>query len=138
MKYGHSPLLFFFFLLYLSYPSWHSSMLNHFSHVQLYATLMSVTRQAPLSIRFSRQGYWSGLPFPSPEDLSDPGIEPRSPALEADALTSEPPGKILIIIVIIYMCMVLYSLQYLSHPLNPLIGTSLRRQMEPRRSSHGC
>ena len=42
---------------------------------------------------FSRQEYWSGLPFPSPGDLPDPGIEPRSPALEADALTSEPPGK---------------------------------------------
>ena len=42
---------------------------------------------------FSRQEYWSGLPFPSPGDLPDPGIEPRSPALEADTLTSEPPGK---------------------------------------------
>ena len=44
-------------------------------------------------MRFSRQEYWSGLPFPSPGDLPDPGIEPRSPALQADALTSEPPGK---------------------------------------------
>ena len=43
---------------------------------------------------FSRQEYWSGLPFPSPGDLPDPGIEPRSPSLEADALTSEPPGKL--------------------------------------------
>ena len=42
---------------------------------------------------FSRQEYWSGLPFPSPGDLLDPGIEPGSPALQADALTSEPPGK---------------------------------------------
>ena len=42
---------------------------------------------------FSRQEYWSGLSFPSPGDLPNPGIEPRSPALEADALTSEPPGK---------------------------------------------
>ena len=42
---------------------------------------------------FSRQEYWSGLPFPSPEDLPDPGIEPRSPALQADALSSEPPGQ---------------------------------------------
>ena len=42
---------------------------------------------------FSRQEYWSGLPFPSPGDLPNPGIEPRSPVLEADALTSEPPGK---------------------------------------------
>jgi len=43
---------------------------------------------------FSRQEYWSGLPFPSPGDLPDPGIEPRTLTLEADALTSEPPGKI--------------------------------------------
>ena len=42
---------------------------------------------------FSRQGYWSGLPFPSPGDLPDPGIEPGSPALQADALPAEPPGK---------------------------------------------
>ena len=42
---------------------------------------------------FSRQEYWSGLPFPSPVDLPHPGIEPGSPALEADVLTSEPPGK---------------------------------------------
>ena len=46
---------------------------------------------------FSRQEYWSGLPFPSPGDLPDPGVEPGSPALEADALTSEPPGKIVTI-----------------------------------------
>ena len=43
---------------------------------------------------FSRQEYWSGLPFPSPGDLPNPGIEPGSPALEADALASEPPGKL--------------------------------------------
>jgi len=42
---------------------------------------------------FSRQEYWSGLPFPSPGDLPHPGIEPRSPTLEAEVLTSEPPGK---------------------------------------------
>ena len=53
----------------------------------------TVAYQASPSMGFSRQEYWSGLPFPSPGDLPDPGIEPRSPALEADALTSEPPGK---------------------------------------------
>ena len=42
---------------------------------------------------FSRQEYWSGLPFPSPGDIPNPGIEPESPTLQADALTSEPPGK---------------------------------------------
>jgi len=43
-------------------------------------------------MRFSRQEYWSGLPFPSPEDLHNPGIKPGSPALQADNLPSEPPG----------------------------------------------
>ena len=56
-------------------------------------TPWTIAYQAPSSVGFSRQEYWSGLPFPSPGDLPDPGIEPRSPALEADALTSEPPGK---------------------------------------------
>ena len=56
-------------------------------------TPWAVAYQAPLSMRFSRQEYWSGLPFPSPGDLSDPGIEPKSPSLQADALPSEPPGK---------------------------------------------
>ena len=53
----------------------------------------TVVYQASLSMGFSRQEYWSGLPFPSPGDLPDPRIEPRSPALQADALPSEPPGK---------------------------------------------
>ena len=55
-------------------------------------TPWSVARQAPLSMGFSRQEYWSGLPFFSPGDLPNPGIKPRSTALEADALPSEPPG----------------------------------------------
>ena len=63
------------------------------SRVQLFATPWTVVYQAPLSMGFSRQEYWSGLPFPSPGDLRNPGIEPGSPALEANALTSEPPGK---------------------------------------------
>ena len=49
--------------------------------------------QAPPSMGFPRQGYWIGLPFPSPGDLPDPGIKPRSPTLQADALASEPPGE---------------------------------------------
>ena len=52
-----------------------------------------VAHQAPLSMGFSRQEYWSGLPFPSPGDLPNPGIEPRSSALQADSLVSEAPGK---------------------------------------------
>ena len=64
-----------------------------FSHVRLFAIPWTVARQDPLFMGFSRQEYWSGLPFPSPEDLPDPGIKPRSPAFQADALPSEPPGK---------------------------------------------
>ena len=63
------------------------------SRVRFFATLWTVAYQASPSMGFSRQEYWSGLPFPSPGDLPDPGIKPGSPALEADALTSEPPGK---------------------------------------------
>ena len=55
------------------------------SCVQLFETPWTEAHQAPLSIRFSRQEYWSELPFPSPGDLPHPGIEPRSPALQADA-----------------------------------------------------
>ena len=58
-----------------------------------FANLSTVTRQAPLSMEFSRQEYWSGLPFLTPGDLSDLGIEPESPTLQADSLPSEPPGK---------------------------------------------
>ena len=54
---------------------------------------MDIAHQAPLSMGFSKQEYWSGLPFPSPGGLPDPGSEPGSPASEADALPSEPPGK---------------------------------------------
>ena len=57
------------------------------------ATPWAVACQAFLSMGFSRQEYWSGLLFPTPEDLPDPGIEPWSPALRADSLLTEPPGK---------------------------------------------
>ena len=63
---------------------------------QLFAALWTVAHQAPLSLEFSRQEYWSGLPFPSPGDRPDPGTEPGSPALQADSLPSEPPGKPLV------------------------------------------
>ena len=63
------------------------------SHVQLFATPWTVARQAPLSMGFSRQEYWSGSPFPSPGDFPNPGIEPGSPALQAETLSSEPPGN---------------------------------------------
>ena len=63
------------------------------SRVQLFLTPWTVVLQAPLSMGFSRQEYWSGLPFPSPGDLPYPGIKPGYPALQADALPSKPPGK---------------------------------------------
>ena len=64
------------------------------SRVQLFATPWTVAHQAPLSMEFSRQEYWSGLPFPSPRDLPDPGIKPGSSTLQTDVLPSEPPGKL--------------------------------------------
>ena len=63
------------------------------SRVRLFVKPWTVAHQAPLSLGFSRQEYWSGLPFPSPGELPDPGLKPRSPPLQADASTSEPPGK---------------------------------------------
>ena len=61
--------------------------------MRLFLTPETVARQAPLSMEFSRQEYWSGLPLPSPGHLPDPGIEPGSPALQVGSLPSEPPGK---------------------------------------------
>ena len=58
-------------------------------------TPQTVTHQALLSVEFSRQEYWSGLPFPPPGDLPNPGIEAGSHELQADSLPSEPPGKFL-------------------------------------------
>ena len=63
------------------------------SRVRRFATPRTAARQAPPSKGFSRREHWSGVPFPSPGDLPDPGIEPGAPALQADALTSEPPGR---------------------------------------------
>ena len=63
------------------------------SCVRLFATPWTVVYQAPPSMGFSRQEYWIGLPFPSPGDLPDPGIEAGYPALRGDDLPSEPPGK---------------------------------------------
>ena len=67
-------------------------MLSH-SVVSDSAVLWTVACQAPLSMEFSRQEYWSGWPFPSPGDLPLPGIGPRSPTLQEDSLPTEPPGK---------------------------------------------
>ena len=70
---------------------WHES--ESLSRVRLFATSLTVARQAPLSMKFSRQEHWSGEPFLSPRDLPDLGIEPRSPALQMDSVLSELPGQ---------------------------------------------
>ena len=86
-----------------------------FSRVQLFAAPWTVAHQAPLSLEFSRQEYWSGLPFPSPQNLPDRAVEVRSPALQAEALPSDPPGKPSIVI---KLCPVLWlhELQHASLP----------------------
>ena len=72
----------------VSFPGW-----IQLSPVWLFATPWIVAYQTPLSMGFSRQEYWSGLPFPYPGDLPNPGIKPGSPALQTDVLPAEPPGK---------------------------------------------
>ena len=82
------------------------AMLSHFSHVQLCATLWTVALQAPLSMGFSRQAYWSGLPRPAPGDLPNPGIEPTSlmsPALAGRFFTTSAIWEALV-------CMYLFKL----------------------------
>ena len=79
-----------------SVNDWCACVLSHFSPVRLFAAVWPVALQAPLSIGFSRQGYWSGLPRPPPGDFPDSGIEPaslRSPALAGRFLPLAPPGK---------------------------------------------
>ena len=77
----------------ISKMCWKYTELKSLSRVRLFATPWTVACQAPLSMGFSRQEYWSELPFPSPGDLPDPGIEPKSSALQADSLQSESPGN---------------------------------------------
>ena len=78
-------------------------MLSCFSHVRLFATLWTVAHQAPLSLVFSRQEYWSRLPCPPPGNLPDPEIEPMfpgSPALQKDSLPTESPGKPAVLLIL--------------------------------------
>ena len=80
------------------------------SHVQLFATLWTIARQSPLSMEFSKQEYWSGLPFPIPGDLPDLGVKPMSLALAGEFFTTEPSGKpikfleVFKVIFILYVC----------------------------------
>ena len=82
-------------MVYLSYAAF-VCVLSLISYVQLFTTLWTIACQAPLSMEFSRQEYWSGLPCPSPRDLPNPGIEPMSlvpPALAGKIFTTETSGK---------------------------------------------
>ena len=72
---------------------WKWKQVKSLSRVQFFVTPWTIAHQAHSSMEFSRQEYWTGLPFPSPGDLPDPGIRPGSPTLRADALPSEPPGN---------------------------------------------
>ena len=72
--------------------------MNSLSRVQLFVTPWTVANQAPLSMGFSRQEYWTGLLFPPPGDLPNPGMEPMSPALAGGFFTAEPPRKPLILV----------------------------------------
>ena len=84
--------MYFYILLFFSLI--YTSCESESEVAQLCLTLCDpMDYQAPLSMEFSRQEYWSGLPFPSPGDLPDPGIEPGSPALRAVALSSKSPGN---------------------------------------------
>ena len=76
------------------FPLFFICVLSRFSCVWLFVTHGLVAHQAPLSMVFSRQEYWSGLPLPFLGDLLDPGIKPRSPALQVDSLSSEPAGPV--------------------------------------------
>ena len=80
------------------------------SRVRLFATPWTVAYQAPQSTEFSRQEYWSGLPFPSPGDLPNPGIEPWSPTLQADALPSEPYYLTISEVKVAQSCLTLWDL----------------------------
>ena len=77
------------------------------SRVQIFVTSWTIAYQAPPSMGFSRHEYWSGLPFPSPGGLPDLGIKPGSPTLEANALTSEPPGKTNLVSQLLSYCFLL-------------------------------
>ena len=81
------------FLVCFLFPPQYQGWLFSCSVVSDSVTPWTIARQAPLFMGFPRQGYWSGLPFPSPEDFPDSGIEPMSPVLAGGFLTAEPPGK---------------------------------------------
>ena len=83
----------FWLLYYYFFFKLESESVKSLCHVRLFSTPQTVAHQASLSMGCSRQEYWSGLPFPSPGDLPKPDIKPRSHALQANSLPSQPPGS---------------------------------------------
>ena len=108
------------------------------SHVRFFATPRTVDCQAPLSMGFPRQEYWSGLPFPSPGDLLDPGMKPRSPAVQADSLPFKPPGNYMLPFVCEYI--LLFSHSVVSNSLRPygLQHTRFSCPLSPGVCSNSC
>ena len=90
----------------------HDDEVKLLSRVGLLAVPLTVAYQAPPSMEFSRQEYWSELSFPSPGDLPDLRIEPGSPALQADSLPSEPPGKPSLFVYVVIMLLIYWYAQY--------------------------
>ena len=88
------------------------------NHVQLFVTPWTVAHQAPPSMGFSSQKYWSELPFPSPGDLPDSGIEPGSPGMQADSLPSEPQGSPVICVCAHTFCFIFFSIMVYHRMLN--------------------
>ena len=99
-----------------------SAVLRHFSHVRLFATPRTVACQSPMSMGFFRQEYWSGLPFPSPGNLSNPGFKPVSPALAGGFVTTELPGKPQLgwLCVCVCLCVCVLSRSVISNSYNPI------------------
>ena len=110
--------------------------LSHFSHVQLLVTPWTVACQVPLSMEFSRQEYWSGLPCPPPDDLSNPGIEPTSPALQVDSLPLNHWGspntlwKVKVKVLVIQSCLTLCDTMDCSPPGSSVHGSFQARVLE--------
>ena len=99
------------------------------SCVSLFSMPWTVAHQAPLSVEFCRQEYWSGWPFPSPGDLPNPEIEPRSPTLKVDSLPSEPPGKPILLLVT-QLCLTLCDPMDCSPPGSSVHGIFQARRLE--------
>ena len=106
------------------------SEVKSLSRVRLFATPRTVAHPIPPSMGFSRQEYWNGLPFPSPGDLPNPGIKPESPTFQADALTSEPPGKPSAAAKSLQSCPTLYDSRDGSPPDSSIPGILQARTLE--------